>query len=210
VVGNAKQRTLGEGDVPTVYVPLGQNLGKIMSLTGIALVARASSPATMLEAVRREIHAVDPNLAVFNALTMKDQVEKAMLLPRLIATLFTIFGLSGLALAVVGLYGVMSFSVGRRTREIGIRMALGAERGNILAMVTRQGLALTGVGLVIGVVLALAASRFAESLLYGVSPRDLATFVSVPLILGAAGLAASVIPARRAAKLDPMAALRYE
>ncbi len=210
VVGNAKQRTLGEGDVPTVYVALDQNLGKIMSLTGIALVARSSSPAAMLEVVRREIHALDPNLAVFNALTMKDHAEKAMLLPRLTATLFTIFGLSGLALAVVGLYGVMSFSVGRRTKEIGIRMALGAERRKILAMVTRQGLALTAVGLGIGIVLALAASRFAASLLYGVSPRDMLTFVGVPVILGVAGLAASVIPARRAAKLDPMVALRYE
>lgn len=210
VVGNSKQRTLGEGEIPAVYVPLDQNLGKIMSLTGVALVARASSPATMLEAVRREIHAVDPNLAVFNALTMKDQAEKAMWIPRLTAALFTIFGLSGLALAVVGLYGVMSFSVGRRTKEIGIRMALGAERGRILGMVTRQGLGLTAVGLGIGVALALAASRFAVSLLYGVSPRDVVTFVGVPLILGMSGLAASVIPARRAAKLDPMVALRYE
>ncbi len=210
VVGNSKQQTLGEGDKPSLYLSLDQNLTRIMSITGIALVARSSSPTAMLEQVRREIHALDPNLAMFNALTMKDQADKAMLLPRLTATLFTIFGLSGLALAVVGLYGVMSFSVGRRTREIGIRMALGAERGNILAMVTRQGLSLTAVGLIIGIAMALAASRFAESLLYGVSPRDLVTFVGVPLILGIAGLTASVIPARRAAKLDPMVALRYE
>jgi predicted permease len=182
VVANSKQRTLGEGDRPAVYLPLGDNL---MSLSGVALVAKAASPAAMIEPVRRQIQSLDPNLAVFNALTMKDQTEKAMLLPRLTAALFTIFGISGLALAIVGLYGVMSFSVSRRTREIGIRMALGAERITILAMIAWQGLGLTAVGLLAGIAISLAASRFAETLLCGVSPRDLETFLAVPLLLGA-------------------------
>jgi predicted permease len=210
VVANAKQRRLGDNDFPCAYLPLEQNIERIMSITGVALVAKAANPAAALDSIRREIRAIDPNLATYNALTMRDQVEKAMLLPRLMATLFGVFGIAGLALAVVGLYGVMSFSVGRRTREIGIRMALGAQRSQILAMVTRQGLALTAVGVVVGWVLAFATSRFAESLLYGVSPRDLVTFLAVPLLLGAVGFLASFVPARRAAKLNPMSALRYE
>jgi predicted permease len=210
VCGNSTQGTLGEGDYPTAYVPLDQNWARITSLSGVALIAKSANPGSMLEPVRREIQALDPNLAVFNVLTMRDQTEKAMLLPRLTAVLFTSFGVSGLALAMVGLYGVMSFSVSRRTREIGIRMALGAGKSSIVGMVIRQGLALTGAGMAIGLVLALAASRFAQSLLYGVSPRDLETFVGVPLVLGAIALAASLIPARRASKTDPMQALRYE
>ena len=210
VAANSKQRTLGEGDHPCVYLSLDQNLDRIMSITGVALVAKSANPAESLEAVKREIRTLQPNLAVFNALTMREQVEKAMLLPRLMAVLFGVFGVAGMALAVVGLYGVMSFSVGRRTREIGIRMALGAGRSDILMMVTRQGLVLTGVGLIFGLVLALAASKAAESFLYGVSSRDLLTFIGVPLLLAAVGFVASFIPARRAAKLHPLSALRYE
>lgn len=211
IVRNSKSQTLGEGDVPCLYVSLDQNLGSIMSITGLSLMAKASTtPATMIEPIRREIETLDPNLAVFNVQTMQEHADKALLIPRLMATLFGVFGASGLALAIVGLYGVMSFSVGRRTKEIGIRMALGAHRSAILGMVTRQGMALTAVGLVIGTALSLAASRFASSLLYGVSPRDAITFIGVPAILLAVGFVASLIPARRAAKLDPLEALRYE
>jgi predicted permease len=210
VVGNSKQSSIGEGDRPSVYIALDQNLNRIMSITGVALVAKSANPTQSIDAVRREIQALDPNLAVYNALTMRDQAEKAMLLPRLTATLFTVFGVAGLLLAVVGLYGVMSFSVGRRTKEIGIRMALGAERSRILVMVTRQGLALTGAGVVVGLALAFATSKFAEGFLYGVSSRDPVTFIGVPLVLGTVGFVASFLPARRAAKLDPMTALRYE
>ena len=210
VVANSKLSSLGEGDRACVYTALDQNLNHIMSLSGVALVANAANPAGTIEAVRREILTIDPNLALFNSLTMRDQVEKAMLLPRLMATLFTVFGIAGLLLAVVGLYGVMSFSVGRRTKEIGIRMALGAERSRIVKMITIQGLVLTSVGVGAGVGLSLAASRFAESFLFGVSPRDVVTFIGVPLALGAVGFVASFLPARRAAKLDPMTALRYE
>jgi predicted permease len=210
VVANSKQRTLGEGDHPAAYLPLDQNLDKIMSITGIALVAKAANPRESLEAVQREIHLLQPNLATFNALTMREQIQKAMLVPRLMAALFGIFGVAGLALAVVGLYGVMSFSVGRRTKEIGIRMALGAGRSEILAMVTRQGLTLTAIGLVLGLAIAFAASKAAESFLYGVSPRDLLTFIAVPAILATVAFVASFIPARRAAKLHPLSALRYE
>ena len=104
----------------------------------------------------------------------------------------------------------MSFSVGRRTKEIGIRMALGAERKQILGMITRQGMTLIAVGLATGTTLALAASRLLESFLYGIGSRDLATFTAVPLILAAVGFVAAFVPARRAAKLNPIAALRYE
>ncbi|MBZ5605834.1 MAG: ABC transporter permease [Acidobacteriia bacterium] len=210
VAANSKLRTLGEGDRAGIYLPLEQNMTNIMSLTGVALVAKAARPAETLEAVKREIRSIDPNLALYNAITMREQAEKALLLPRLAATLFGIFGVAGTALAVIGLYGSMSFSVGRRTKEIGIRMGLGAERKQILGMITRQGMTLIAVGLATGTTLALAASRILESFLYGIGSRDLATFTAVPLILAAVGFVAAFVPARRAAKLNPIAALRYE
>ena len=154
--------------------------------------------------------ALDPNLAVFNAETMQEHVDKSLLLPQISALLLGVFGAIGLTLAAIGLYGVMSYSVRRRTREIGIRMALGAEPGKVLRMVLVQGLAVTAVGLAIGLALAVALGRFAASLLYGISGTDLVTFLTVPGVLLAAALAAIILPARRAAHVEPSTALRYE
>ena len=141
---------------------------------------------------------------------MREHVGKSLLLPQISATLLGTFGAVGLTLAAIGLYGVMSFSVRRRTREIGIRMALGAKPGGVLTMVVRQGLALTAVGLAIGLAIALAVGRLAASLLYGISGTDLVTFLSVPAVLLAAALVAIVIPGRRAARIGPTTALRME
>jgi putative ABC transport system permease protein len=124
--------------------------------------------------------------------------------------LLGVFGMVGLTLAVIGLYGLLSYSVRRRTHEIGIRMALGARPRSVLKMVLRQGLALTGVGLAIGLAVSVAIGRFATSLLYGISGTDLVTFLTVPALLLVAALVAIVLPARRAARLDPMVALRFE
>ena len=138
------------------------------------------------------------------------QVSQALFVPRAAAYLFGLAGFMGLLIAIVGIYGVISFAVARRTQEIGIRMALGARRGQVLAMVLKQGLVLTVIGAGIGLGLSLVLSRTAASLLYGVSPTDTLTFVAVPVLLLLIALAACLGPAQRAASLDPSRALKYE
>ena len=157
-----------------------------------------------------EIAKLDPNLAVFGVKTMHEHVDKSLLLPQICATLLGIFGAVGLTLAAIGLYRVMSYSVRRRTREIGIRMALGGRPSTVLAMVVRQGLALTGIGLAIGLAIAARIGRLSATLLYGISGTDLVTFLVVPTVLVAVALVAIVIPARRAGQVDPAVALRSE
>ncbi len=160
--------------------------------------------------MRDQIAALDPTMAIFNTETMEEHVGKALLLPRISALLLGIFGTVGLTLAAIGLYGVMSYSVRRRTREIGIRMALGARPGTVLKMVLAQGLALTGIGLAIGLGIAVGLGRFTASLLYGISGTDLPTFIAVHGVLLAVALIATVVPAFRAAHVQPTTALRYE
>ncbi len=211
VARNAKSRTLGEEPQNCAYLFLEAAPEKVFSFLGISLAVKtAVNPRSLLRPVRVQIAALDPNLAVFNIETMQEHVDKSLLLPRLSATLLGVFGVVGLTLAGVGLYGVMSYSVCRRTREIGIRMALGAKPGSVLAMVLRQGLTLTGVGLAIGLALALALGRFSASLLYGISGTDPLTFLAVPIVLLAVSLVAIVFPAYRAAHVEPTTALRYE
>jgi ABC-type antimicrobial peptide transport system permease subunit len=160
--------------------------------------------------VRNEIHALDPTIAIFNVETMEEHLRDALFLPRLAGTLFGIFGITGLVLTAVGLYGVMSYSVTRRTREIGIRLALGAPIGAVQRLVVRQGMALILIAITLGVPCALALARFATSILYGVRPHDAVTFTLVPLFLLVVALLACWIPSRRIAKVDPQNALRYE
>jgi predicted permease len=187
LAGNSKSRTLGEKPRNSAYLFLEAAPEKAMSFFGISLAVKTSGdPHSLIHPVRAEIAALDPNLAVFNAETMQEHVDKSLLLPRLSALLLGVFGAIGLTLAAIGLYGVMSYSVRRRTREIGIRMALGAEPGKVLRMVLVQGLAVTAVGLAIGLALAVALGRFAASLLYGISGTDLVTFLTVPGVLLAA------------------------
>ena len=169
-----------------------------------------ADPQRLAGPVRGQIAALDPDMAVFNTETMQDHVDKSLLLPRISALLLGIFGAVGLTLGAIGLYGVMSYSVRRRTQEIGIRMALGARPGAVLKMILGQGLALTGVGLAIGLTVAAAVGRLAANLLYGISGTDLITFLTVPAVLVAAAVVAIVIPARRAAMVDPIVALRNE
>jgi ABC-type antimicrobial peptide transport system permease subunit len=164
--------------------------------------------------LEREIHDVirslDPAMAIFNVETMEEHLRDALFLPRLAGTLFGIFGFTGLALAVVGLYGVMSYSVSRRTREIGIRLALGAQTSAVHRLIVGQGMLLACIALAIGLPIAFALAKFATSILYGVRPHDAVTFTIVPLFLVATALMACWIPARRAARVDPLAALRCE
>jgi ABC-type antimicrobial peptide transport system permease subunit len=160
--------------------------------------------------MRQEIQALDPNLAVFSVSTMTEQVKRALLLPRVAATLFGVFGATGLVLSTVGLFGLMSYTVRRRTNEIGIRLALGAEPRRVLRLMSRQGLVITGTGLVVGGALAFGASRVLSAFLFGVDARDVLVFIATPLILLAVALVAILIPAWRAARISPLVALRYE
>jgi len=211
VARDSKSRTLGEGPKNCAYLFVEAAPEKVISLFGISIVVKtAVKPQSLLLPIQAQIAALDPDLAVFNIDTMQEHVDKSMLLPRISAILLGVFGTVGLTLAVIGLYGVMSYSVRRRTREIGIRMALGANPRGVLWIVLRQGLILTGVGLAIGLGLALALGRLTASLLYGVRGTDLLTFLTVPAVLLAAALVAIVFPALRAARVEPTTALRYE
>jgi predicted permease len=211
VTGNIKSRTLGEDTRAVLYRSLEQNIADEPSFLGYTLIVRtAGNPAAMKEAVRRQIYALDPTMAVFNEETMEEHIGAAFFLPRMAATLFGVFGFMGLILASVGLYGVMSYSVSRRTREIGIRMAMGARPGTVERLVLRQGMALTLIAVALGWPAAWMLAKMSASLLYGIQPHDALTFAAVPPFLVAIALAACWIPARRAASVDPMKALRTE
>jgi predicted permease len=211
VAKNSKSRTLAEDPKGVAYLFLEAQPDKVMSFYGTSIAVKApGGQAALLPAIRRQILALDPNLAVFNAQTMRAHLDKALMLPRLCATLLGVFGAAGLILAAIGLYGVMSYAVRSRTKEIGIRIALGAERSGVLRLVLGQGMAVAGTGLLIGLALAWSGSRYLASWLYGLSPTDLFTFTVVPGVLLAVAMVAVVLPARRAASVDPLIALRYE
>jgi len=211
VAGDTKSRTVGEEARPILYRSLDQTIADDPSLMGYTLVVHtAGDPATVEEAVRRQIHALDPAMAIYNEETMEQHVRTAYFLPRLAAMLFGTFGFIGLVLASVGLYGVMSYAVTRRTREIGIRMALGAKPGTVERLVLRQGMVLTLIAVALGWPAAWMLAKMASSFLYGIQPHDALTFALVPPFLAVIALVACYIPARRAASIDPMQALRTE
>jgi predicted permease len=210
VVGNAKSRTIGEDLRPVLYRSLAQSVASDPSFLGYTLIVRTGDEAGTASAVRNIVHSLDPAMAIFNAETMHEHLRDALFLPRLAGALFGIFGFVGLALASVGLYGVMSYSVSRRTREIGIRIALGAQLAAVQRLVVGQGMLLTVVALALGLPAAWMAAKFSSSFLYGIHPHDIATFTLVPVLLAAVALFACWIPARRAARVDPQTALRNE
>jgi predicted permease len=211
VVGNVKSRTIGEDTRPVLYRSLKQTVAGDPAFMGYTLIVHtAGNPALVSEDVRRQIHDLDPTMAVFNEETMEQHIRTAFFLPRLAATLFGVFGFIGLVLASVGLYGVMSYSVSRRVREIGIRMALGAKPGSVERLVLRQGLVLTLIAVALGWPAAWMLAKMASSFLYGIQPHDALTFALVPPLLAVIALVACYIPARRAASIDPMKALRTE
>jgi putative ABC transport system permease protein len=165
---------------------------------------------TMLAAVRRESQMLDPTLPIYNLGTLVQQKDGSLYTERLAAALLTLFGLLALSLAAVGIYGVLSYAVTERTREMGIRLALGARPRDLLRLVVGQGMILTLIGLVIGVGASFALTRLIEKLLYGVSATDPLTFIIIPLLLAGVALLACWMPARRATRVDPLTALRYE
>jgi predicted permease len=211
IARNSKLRTIGEKPDNAAYTFLNAAPEKANSFFGTTIIVKTLvDPRSMAQSVRQQISALDPNMAVFNMETMQEHVDKSLILPRISALLFGIFGAVGLTLAAIGLYGVMNYSVRRRTREIGIRMALGAKPTAVLGMVLRQGLTLTGIGLAVGVLIALVLGRFTASVLYGTSGTDLLTFAIVSTVLLAAATVAILIPAFRASHVEPTTALRYE
>jgi ABC-type antimicrobial peptide transport system permease subunit len=169
-----------------------------------------ADPESLIPSVRDVVKAVNPEAAPFNMAPMAALVDNSVARPRLYAVLLGVFALSGLLLALIGIYGVMAYTVTRRTREIGIRMSLGAARGTVLTLVLRQSLVLTAIGVVLGLSGAGFASRYIESLLFGVRPLDTATFLAVASMFVSVAALASYMPARRAAKVDPLIALRCE
>lgn len=211
VAGNAKSRTIGEDTRPILYRSLDQSITEDPSLMGYTLIVHTpGDPATLAEPVRRQVYALDPNIAIYNEETMEEHVKAAYFLPRLAATLFGVFGCIGLVLAAVGLYGVMCYTVSRRTREIGVRMAMGARRSVVERLIVRQGMVLALIAMLLGWPAAWMISKLAVSFLYGIEPHDSLTFTIAPLFLSVIALIACWLPARRAASVDPVRALRTD
>lgn len=211
VTQNAKSRYIGEKPANCVYLQLGSAPSPSASFFGISmLVKTATDPRRLEPPVRAAIASLDPNMAVFNTDTMQDHVSKSLLLPKVSSLLLSLFSAIGLILAAIGLYAVMSYWVRRREHEIGIRMALGARAGTVLNMVLRQALTMALVGLAIGITIAVVLGRFTASLLYGVKGTDPLTFATVSAVLIATATVATMVPAIRAARVEPSTALRQE
>ncbi len=212
VARDVRMMGLAETVSPEVYL-LHEQLPAIAqsSERTMYVIARtAGDPAALAAAARRTVRELDPLLAITGIRTMTEIVDRSVAGPRFTMLLLAVFGVVALTLAAVGIYGIMSHAVKRRTREIGIRVALGARPGDVLRLVVGQGMALAGVGLAVGVVAALAATRLMRSLLFGVSATDPVTFVAIVALLGAIALVASWLPARRAVATDPTLALRSD
>jgi macrolide transport system ATP-binding/permease protein len=206
IVRDTKYGTLAEDGVPVAYMPLAQN-----HETGMTLYVRASvPPATLVGGLRREIQALEPNLPVPAIQTMPATIGASLYAARMGAWLLSVSGGLALLLAVIGIYGVLSFTISRRTREMGIRMALGADTRQVFLLVVRDGMLLVGLGILIGLGGGLAGSRSLTSFLHGVSTTDAPTFAATVMILSAVALIACAIPARRAIRVSPIAALRQE
>ncbi len=206
VIADARTESLEETSVPQIYLSLFQRRDKELAIFLRGRLDTAAIP----EEVREQVQSVNPELPVFGAMTLPQVVTGSLSQRRFSMEMVLLFALTALLLAGVGIYGTISFLVSERTHEIGIRLALGANRRKILGMVLRQGLELAIVGAAMGVVGALIVSHLMAGLLYGVAPTDPLTFVGVALVLTAVALAACYIPARRAMRVDPMIALRYE
>jgi len=205
VVRDSKYVTIGEEPRAFMFRPLGQEPTLRVSL----LVRSAGTPAAeVVASIKREIGALDGGLALFGVSSLDEAISISVLPARIAGGLLGVLGLLALALAALGVYGVLSFLVRARTREIGVRVAMGATPRTVVALVVRQAMVWTLTGMAIGVALALAASRLLGSLLYGISPTDPLTFGSVILLLGSVAAVAAVIPALRASRLDPLVALR--
>jgi putative ABC transport system permease protein len=206
VVGDVRSSALGSQPIPQIYTPRMQSPAHTMTL----VLDTTRDPDEAAASVRLILRGLDGELPLYAVATMNEILGRSVAPQRYDAALLALFALLAAALAAVGIYGVVCYSASRRTREIGIRMVLGAQKSEVLGMVVELGVKLTLVAVGIGTVGALALTRFLSSLLYGVKPTDPLTFVAVSLFLTGAAVLACWIPARRAAKVDPMVALRHE
>lgn len=206
VARTAKYRNLREEPLPFIYTPLAQEFQPDMTL----MVRTAGDPSALVGAVRNEMRALNKDVSLSDVRTMTEQIADQLAADRVVAVLLSVFGASALLLATIGIYGVVAFAVAQRTHEIGIRIALGADHRDILKLILGQGMVLIVIGAGIGLALALTATQLLKSLLFGVSATDPLTFSSVVFALVGVALLACYLPARRAMKVDPLVALRYE
>jgi len=206
VAHDGKYRTLGEDPRPFLFVPLLQDYDGSATL----IVRTGDSPATVAAALPGRLATLEARVPVFDVKTMDEHLRFALLPARLAASVLGLFGIVALLLAGLGLYGVMSYLVSQRSREMGIRIALGARPGDVVRLVVGQGMRLTVLGAVGGLVSAFGLTRLVAGFLYGISPTDPWTFAAVTLVLAGVALLACLLPARRAAAVDPNVALRFE
>jgi putative ABC transport system permease protein len=205
VVGEVRNLALNQ-DSPTAYYPMAERVWPLMDV----LIRTDDRPEAVMPSVRRKVHDLDAELALANMKTMEQWLSNTSASPRLNTVLLSLFAGLALLISAIGIYGVLAYSVNQRTQEIGVRMALGAQRANILHLIIREGMTIALIGAGIGLVGALGFAKMLSSLVYGVSVHDAATFAGVALVLIIVTLAACAIPARRAARVDPMAALRLD
>ncbi len=206
VAENARSLHLGEVDIETIYLPYNLYAHSELSI----LVRSTSDPLLLTDLIREEIRKTDSEMTVSNIRLMEEYVSESAAPQRFSLTLLSAFGLAGLALALIGLYGVLSHSVSYRMREISIRIALGALPRDVLRLVMNRGVGLTGAGLGLGLVGAYGLSRLLQSQLFGISPTDLSVYAAVAMLTATVSLAACYLPARRATKVDPIVTLRFE
>ncbi|MDX1393269.1 MAG: ABC transporter permease [Gemmatimonadota bacterium] len=206
VVATGKYQSLGEDPTEYMYLPERKHFR-----SSVSVVARTNgAPDLALRRIRETVRALDPDMPVYDVRTMEDHMGLALLPARLGGSVLGMFGILGLILAAVGIYGVMAYSVAQRTKEIGVRVALGADRGRLVRLVLREGMKLAVIGTVLGLLAAAAAARLVSGMLYNVSSLDPVAFVGVPLLLTGVAALAVYLPARRAARLDPIRALKTE
>jgi ABC-type antimicrobial peptide transport system permease subunit len=211
---NSTYRSLGEPPTPFYYLPVLQDYGYVKRYTRLfpahVVVRGRGDPASLTRAVGAALAEIDPKLPAYPPKRMMEHLGLSVLPTRVASVLFAAFGFLGLLLASLGVYGVVAYSATRRTREIGVRIALGASTSDVLRLVLTEGLGLAALGIAAGALLAAGLAQAMRAMLYGLPALDPVTFVAVPALLAAVALAASTLPARRAARVDPVVALRYD